>query len=93
FITSPKERGRCVTIGISFIYTYIYMYYICLVEKTPNLISRSFAGDNTPAKASYLQILKSKLGTPTRAEMQFIDQHGVFVDNGDFGQIEHSISV
>jgi len=44
------------------------MYYICLVEKTPNIISRSFAGEKTPAKASFLQILKSKLGTPTRAE-------------------------
>ncbi len=31
-------------------------------------MSRSFAGEKTPAKASFLQILKSKVGTPTGAE-------------------------
>ena len=39
------------------------------MEKTRYINSRSFAGEKTPAKASFLQILKSKLGTPTRAKM------------------------
>ncbi len=37
------------------------------MEKTQNINSRSFAGEKTTAKASFLQILKRKLGTPTGA--------------------------
>ena len=38
------------------------------MKKTRYINSGSFAGEITPAKASFLQILKSKEGTPTRAK-------------------------
>jgi hypothetical protein len=50
------------------------------MEKTQYINSRSFAGEKTPAKASYLQILKSKLGTQTRAEAGMY-MYSIWVNN------------
>ena len=46
-----------------------------MMEKTRYINSRSFAGEKTPAKASFLQILKSKLGTQTRAKIDAGDYY------------------
>jgi hypothetical protein len=68
-IHSPKERGRCVTVGgEDFI---LYIYNICIFVKKKFKRVR-FAGEKTPAKASFLQNLNSSNGTPTRAKTSFI---------------------